>query len=477
MNNDIKSYRKKILRDPLAALLDFTPEANQDTVNTLENLFRSYTDLKARHKKLKNKSNEVSRLIGPALKDNKTVADLRHTMKNHSVQLKMLKTKLSDTEKQILEFFILDKESNQKTDIQPVKAARWGKTSHETDENITVSLIQDDMCEEWNRYVRNHPAATVYHQLEWKKLIQKSFGHKGYYFIARNKQQKVVGVLPLIHMKSRLFGSFFVSMPYFNYGGAVADQLFIEKKLIVKANSYAEQLGISHIEYRDDISREKLPVRSEKVSMILNLPEQSKELWSGFSAKLRSQIRRPQKEQTTVHCGAENYLDDFYSVFARNMRDLGTPVYGKSFFKNILRLFPEASRIIVVRLEDRPVAAGFLLGNQDMLEIPWASTIRDVNHLSINTLLYWEVLKFAIHNKYKYFDFGRSSLESGTYRFKQQWGAKPKQLYWHYWLADGVELPKLNPDNPKYALAINIWKRIPVFITKWLGPHIVSKLP
>ena len=272
MNNDIKSYRKKILHNPLAALLNFTPEANQDTVNTLENLFRSYTDLKAKHKKLKNKSNEVSRLIGQALKDNKTAADLKHTMKNHSVQLKILKTKLSDTEKQILEFFIPDEKASQKIDIQSVKAARWGKTSHETDENITVSLIQDDMCEEWNRYVSNHPAATVYHQAEWKKLIQQSFGHKGYYFIARNKQQKVVGVLPLIHMKSRLFGNFFVSMPYFNYGGAVADQLLIENKLIAEANAYAEQLGACHIEYRDDIPREKLPLRSEKVNMILNLP-------------------------------------------------------------------------------------------------------------------------------------------------------------------------------------------------------------
>ena len=159
------------------------------------------------------------------------------------------------------------------------------------------------------------------------------------------------------------------------------------------------------------------------------------------------------------------------------MRDLGTPVYSKTFFSNILHSFPEHCQIVIVYMETKPVAAAFLLGYNDTLQIPWASTISDVNHLSMNMLLYWEVLKFAIENRYHYFDFGRSSKNSGTYRFKQQWGAKPKQLYWHYWLAENTELPRLNPDNPKYALAINTWKRIPVFITRLIGPPIVRNLP
>ena len=159
------------------------------------------------------------------------------------------------------------------------------------------------------------------------------------------------------------------------------------------------------------------------------------------------------------------------------MRDLGTPVYSNSFFSKILQQFPEHSKIIIVHLNNRPVAAAFLLGYKDTLEIPWASTIKDVNHLSMNMLLYWEVLKFAIKNQYQYFDFGRSSKNSSTFRFKQQWGAKPKQMYWHYWLPENVELPRLNPDNPEFALAISVWKKIPVIITKWLGPLIVKNLP
>lgn len=268
-----------------------------------------------------------------------------------------------------------------------------------------------------------------------------------------------------------------ISMPYFNYGGAIADHPLIEQHLMDAADTYAECNGIQHIEYRDTIQRGGLPVRSNKVCMLLQLPDKQETLWNNFPSKLRAQIRRPQREQPEVRSGGVEYLNDFYVVFARNMRDLGTPVYSKSFFEYILQTFPERSRIISLRLQNRPVAAGFLLGYREQLEIPWASTIREVNYLSMNMLLYWEALKFAIERNYRQFDFGRSSRDSGTFRFKQQWGAQPGQSYWHYWLKDGAELPDLNPGNPKYALAINIWKRLPLFVTNQIGPVLVKYLP
>jgi FemAB-related protein (PEP-CTERM system-associated) len=251
----------------------------------------------------------------------------------------------------------------------------------------------------------------------------------------------------------------------------------IEQALIQAANEHAEKIGCSHIEYRDDVRRKSLPVRDEKVNMILPLPHTPDSLLSSFSSKLRSQIGRAQRENTMVDIGGENCLDDFYAVFAQNMRDLGTPVYGKSFFREILLQFDKHSKIVIVRMGKRPVAAAFLLGYKDTLEIPWASTIKDVNHLSVNMLLYWEVLKFAIDNQYQYFDFGRSSKDSGTFRFKQQWGAIPKQCYWHYWLKNNAEMPSLNPNNPKYKLVISLWKKLPVSVTKYIGPNIVKNLP
>jgi FemAB-related protein (PEP-CTERM system-associated) len=243
------------------------------------------------------------------------------------------------------------------------------------------------------------------------------------------------------------------------------------------ASREAKQLGSVHVEFRDDIPREGYPAREDKVNMILPLPDDEETLWQGFTPKLRTQIRRPQRENPTVRYGGAEFLEDFYTVFARNMRDLGTPVYGRDFFRNILAVFPDNCRIMVVYLENRPVASGFLAGYRDRLEIPWASTLRSVNHLSMNMLLYWHVLRFAIDGEFRYFDFGRSSRDTGTFRFKQQWGARPKPLYWHYWLKDGGELPALNPGNPKFALAINVWKRLPLKVTEWLGPRVVKNLP
>ncbi len=211
--------------------------------------------------------------------------------------------------------------------------------------------------------------------------------------------------------------------------------------------------------------------------MLLSLPDSEQTLWQGFTAKLRAQIRRPQREQTRVFIGGREYLNDFYAVYSRNMRDLGSPVQSKHFIDNILLHFPQNSWLIVIKLGQRPVAAGFLLGLGDTMEIPLASTIREVNSLSINMLLYWEVLKFAIKQNYSQFDFGRSSKNAGTYRFKQQWGAQPKQLYWHYWLGNSETPPSLNPSNPKYAIIINVWKRLPLIIANLLGPAIVRNLP
>ena len=342
--------------------------------------------------------------------------------------------------------------------------------------SISIGLLNDEL-DEWNTYVSKNAAASLYHRAEWRNLIRDSFGHESFYFMARNESQGITGILPLVRLRSRLFGDYMVSMPYFNYGGAIADHQVIEQQLMNVANEHAGKLGIAHIEYRDDIPRPGLPERSDKVSMILPLPDSDEILWNGFTSKLRSQIRRPLKENPTIVSAGKDCLDDFYAVFSRNMRDLGTPVYSKEFFMSILDYFPQESGIIVVLLDRKPVAAAFLIGHGDTLEIPWASAIRDVNKLSINMLLYWEVLKTAIKSGYSRFDFGRSSKDSGTYRLKRQWGATPVQLHWHYWIRDNGELPNLNPSNPKYAPLISIWKRLPLSVTRLLGPMIVKNLP
>jgi FemAB-related protein (PEP-CTERM system-associated) len=160
------------------------------------------------------------------------------------------------------------------------------------------------------------------------------------------------------------------------------------------------------------------------------------------------------------------------------MRDLGTPVYSKEFFRTVIRSGSGERYIMLIKTPDgKPVSASILIGYKHKIEVPWASTLRQYNYSNANMLLYWYMLKLACAKGYSVFDFGRSSKDANTYRFKKQWGAKPVQLYWHYWLASNNEMPQLNPNNPKYKFAISVWKRLPLFVANYLGPRIVKFLP
>lgn len=342
---------------------------------------------------------------------------------------------------------------------------------------ISRVLAADDA--QWDAYVRQHPDGHAYHLSAWPRIIESSFGHPTYRLLARDSDGRITGVLPVTRLKSRLFGDFMVSMPYVNYGGPCADDDATTAALLGEAMALARQHGVRHLEVRTiaPVSVHGLHSRSSKVSMVLELPATPDELSQRFTSKLRSQVKRAQREDITVAFGGEDQLDGFYEVFAENMRDLGTPVYAKHFFRTILRELPGQAVICLLTLRGEPVAAGFLIGSKRTLEIPWASSLRRYGKLSPNMLLYWSVLKYACETGYTRFDFGRSSPDSGTYKFKAQWGAQPVQLNWSYWVPDGAALPDLSPRNPKFQLAIKVWQRLPIAVTKIVGPHIVKNLP
>ena len=330
----------------------------------------------------------------------------------------------------------------------------------------------------WDRYVLESPTTTGYHLAAWRDIIEQTFGHHAVYLMARDQQEDVRGVLPLILLDSRLFGRFLVSMPFFNYGGVDAGSSSVRELLLEAAAREAVALKVDHVELRQsDPMASAWRCREHKVSMRLPLPQDFQILMKMFPSKLRSQIRRPQKEGMGVKVGGPELLDDFYSVFSRNMRDLGTPVYSKTFFRKILETLGKETAICVVSWKDAVVAAGLVYTFRDMMEIPWASSDHRYDRLAPNMLLYSSILEYACQQGCKVFDFGRSTVDSGTYRFKQQWGAKPHRLYWYYWLAEGRNVPQLNPDNPKYRAAISLWQRLPLRMANALGPHIVKYLP
>lgn len=343
---------------------------------------------------------------------------------------------------------------------------------------LRVEMIDSGSAADWDGYVNSRPAlSSPYHGYAWRRVVEEAFGHECQYWMARDWSGRVCGVLPLVRLRSRLFGDFAVSLPFVNYGGCIAETRGVRRKLVASVCDQARYQGLDHVELREFVRLDgDWEVRTDKVIMLLELPGDPDELWRRLGSKLRAQVKRPLREDVAAEIGGEELLPEFYQVFARNMRDLGTPVYGRELFRQCMRHLPHV-RIALVRLGRQPVAAGLLVGHGRSLEIPWASSLREHGRLGVNMLLYWRCLEFAITRGYEIFDFGRSSRDSGTFRFKKQWGAEPVETCWHYWLPEGRQMPCLTPDNPRYGLAIRLWQRLPVPAANLLGPRIVKFLP
>jgi FemAB-related protein (PEP-CTERM system-associated) len=159
------------------------------------------------------------------------------------------------------------------------------------------------------------------------------------------------------------------------------------------------------------------------------------------------------------------------------MRNLGTPVYPKSWFENLSKQFPADVRLISLFDGDECVASGLLTCYGKSLELPWSATLLNSRKKYSAVLMYWTILEWAIQNGYKSVDFGRCTRGSGVYEFKRHWGCQERVLHWYYWLEEGRPVPELRPENPKYRLATNVWKRLPIGVANFLGPRIVRSIP
>ncbi len=292
--------------------------------------------------------------------------------------------------------------------------------------------------------------------------------------------ERTCGFLPLAYVRSLLFGRFLVSLPYLNTNGVRADDAVSRDRLIDRAVRLADELRVRYLELRHEEKAEHPALTvclTSKVHMRLALPSFPGPLWEGLPAKVRNQVRKGEKSGLTVARGGEELLPDFYSVFSRNMRDLGTPVYGAGLFAAALRQFPSDAELVVVRAERTPVAAALLLHGPGVAEVPSASSLRQYNHTCANMLLYWNLLERAVERGQAVFDFGRSTIDGPTFRFKKQWGARPAPAVWQYYRREGGGADDPRPDNPRYQQLIRIWQRLPVRLTRWIGPSIVRGIP
>lgn len=373
------------------------------------------------------------------------------------------------------------------------------------------------------------------HDPRWLCVLREGLGHRPFAIVSRSADGKIDGYLPAALVASRLFGRFLVSLPYLNRAGVVANDDRVAAELIERAVALADDNDVQYLELRhgDALTHNALGAsRDEKVRMVLTLPDPNapappakgkaveeaipgagqpgaEQLWRAIDSKARNLVRKGDKSELTLQWGGRDVLDDFYQVFAINMRDLGTPVYARKLFASILERLEGDAELAVVYHKGHAIAGALLVhsGGQGAgvqgpgpreekpaadrssrsqgpeplallpsTQVPSASALREFNTTNANMWMYHGLLLRAIARGSREFDFGRSSVDSGTYKFKKQWGAQPHPTVWQYHVRRG-DINAVRPDNPKHKRRIETWQKLPVWLTRLVGPAIVRGIP
>ena len=343
--------------------------------------------------------------------------------------------------------------------------------------NINIIQCDDNHSRQWDDFLLKSEYSSLYHVYAWKEIYEKCFGHQTFY-LAAIENGNFQGVLPLVYIKSKVFGKILCSIPFLNYGGPCTLYNQVEELLFNEACSIVDKYKMDYLEIRGARKINlNIPTSKNKVSLTINLDTSPETLWNNFKSKHRTNIRRAYKNNISVKSGGLELLDIFYKILSESWRDHGTPLYNKSYFHNILAEFDDRIRIYIAFHNDIPIATAFNGHYKDTIEGMWAGGKAEYRKLQPNHVLYWEMIKDGCENGFKVFHLGRSSADSTSETFKKRWNAIPTQLYWQYYLGNAKEIPQLNVNNPKFELAIKIWRNLPLKVTSLIGPMLANKIP
>lgn len=342
---------------------------------------------------------------------------------------------------------------------------------------MRVRVASGEDAAAWDRFVTAHETCVNYHRWSWKAVIEEALQWQTTYLMAE-ENGAIHGILPLAWNKSLLFGNLMCSLPFFSEAGIVSSSQDAAEALAAEAIRSGQSKGTQYIELRHlSTAPVSWPSKSNKVTLVCDVFPDPEQNMQHLPTKMRTNVRRALKSGFEAQFGGNELLGDFYEIFCLKMRELGTPVYSKRFFEAILRNFPKESFVCRILHNGKTVSAALLTGYKETLEANWSASSPDAMSLRPNMFLFWQLICFAGQNGYRVFDFGRSSLDSGTYQFKLQWNTRAVPLHWSYWSASGEKALELNPSNPRYRAAIWTWQRLPLALTKWIGPPIARCLP
>jgi serine/alanine adding enzyme len=334
----------------------------------------------------------------------------------------------------------------------------------------------DGPADAWDAFVCNQAGWTHCHLYGWKRVMETLLGHECIYLAARD-DGALRGVLPLVRVRSAIFGHFLVSIPFLNYGGPLGTADAV-RALVEHAAALADEGNVKLLELRSRIPLPlELPVSHRKVAVVLDLPGQAEQLWAGFDPALRSQVKRPEKEGVEVRFGPDQ-VDPFFAVFARHMRDLGMPAQPKTLFSGLAEAFGNTVWFGCAYHEGLPVAAGAGLRWGAELELTWASALSPYKPIAPGLLLYWSFMQRAIADRATLFNFGRSTPDAGphlaNHQVGRQWGSRDEPLWWYQRASRGAGVAV---DMPGFDWGRPVWRRLPLTLATALGPRVVRLIP
>lgn len=326
----------------------------------------------------------------------------------------------------------------------------------------------------WEAFVETHEQASFFHRLGWKRVIEEAFGQSCHYLVAKTGA-RIVGVLPLFHQRSVLFGNALISLPFCVYGGIVADSPQVANALAEAAVARAEQLGADYLELRHrERQRPQWPGKDLYVTFRKAISADDAENLAAIPRKQRAMIRKGQKAGLSQQVVGD--IDAFYSMYAASVRNLGTPVLPRRYFRLLLEEFGDDAEVMVIDHDGTPVSAVLSFYHRDEVLPYYGGGTTQARALKANDFMYWEVMRRAAARGVRVFDYGRSKRDTGSYRFKKHWGFEPQSLHYEYGLTGTSQMPDISPANPKYRLFIAAWQRLPLPVANLVGPLLARRL-
>lgn len=340
---------------------------------------------------------------------------------------------------------------------------------------VTIQRLDETSSAQWDRFVQSCPDATFFHRAGWKHVIEKAFGHRCYFLYAQ-RAGAICGVLPLVHVKSLLFGNSLVSTGFTVGGGTVVSDSDALPLLESEAIDLADKLDVDYLEFRNGTQTH--PDWANNAGLYVHFvkpigPDPEKDMLA-IPRKQRAMVRKG------IKAGLTSVIDDdvdrLHPVYAESVRNLGTPVFSKAYFRILMEAFSPDIDIVTIEDKGQAVASVMNFYFRDQVLPYFGGGTFAARRVAGNDFMYWEVMRRAIERGFTVFDFGRSKDGTGAYSFKKNWGFDPKPLTYEYKLRKLEAAPEINPLNPKYRLFIAAWKKLPLPVAGIVGPHIVRNL-